>query len=229
MSGEGQGGPAGGGADEFTSRIQELEERGSAVLVTSDGSRAVHTDACRRLLGAAAGAPRPRLLVSTNGSVDVDSRVPPGSHLDATRVVTTGSPRSAAARAESADDVAVEDIGDASLSDLGVAITIGVDALVEEHGPLDPAELRVGVDSLVPLLDAHGERAVFEFLVYATGYLRTVDALGHVHLPVDREAYVARLLAPLFDAVVEVRVRDGRPQQRWHLDDGAVSSRWLPV
>lgn len=121
------------------------------------------------------------------------------------------------------------ELEDASLGDIGVAITEAVEGVHRRHAPLEATELRVGVDSLAPLLDAHGEAAVFAFLVVATQYLRTFDALGHFHLPAERDSYAARLLAPLFDIVVEVRARNGQSQQRWHLDDGAVTSRWLSL
>ena len=61
-----------------------------------------------------------------------------------------------------------------------------------------------------------------------TERVRSVRGLAHYHLPVDAEDDIAHVFRPLFDAVVELRVADGRPQQRWSLVDGP-SSDWLPL
>lgn len=219
--------PAGG--NEFESRLQEMKERGCTVLVTGDTSSDVHVGICRRLLGDESKHRR-RLLVSTNGTSGLDSRLPAGGlGSDDTEVIVASATRSAVAQTASPRGIDVVDLEDATPVDLGFAIVDAFEALEARHDPPEPAELRFGLDSLSPLLDAHGEQVVFEFLALVTRYVQANDALGHVHLPVERESYVARLLAPLFDAVVEVRVMDGQRQQRWHLDDGAVTSRWLSI
>jgi hypothetical protein len=228
MVGRGRDG-AGRSPDEFASRLDDLKERGCAVLVVGGGSKAVHVDMCRQLLGDDDAGPRRRLQVFTDGTVAVDEHVPGGAPAEVTRIVTASTTRSTAATASQPSGGDVVELDDASLADVGVAVVGVTEAFERRYGRLGPTELRVGVDSLAPLLDVHGERAVFQFLVLATGYVRQFDGLGHCHLPVDREAYVVRLLAPLFDAVVEVRVRNGRPQQRWHLDGGDVASPWLSL
>lgn len=216
-----------GSAGDFASRLRDLRSRGSAVLVTGGETRSVHTDVCRRLLGDDPAVDRHRLLVLTDGRPALEERAPTAD--SGPPVLDVAATRSAVARPAEDDDRDVVTLGDVSLPELGVEMAERVEAVRRRHGPLEPTELRVCVDSLVPLLDAHGEPAVFRFLVILTRLLREYDALGHAHLPVEREAYVARLLGPLFDAVVEARVREGRLQQRWHLDDGDLRSRWLPV
>lgn len=221
--------PAGEGTSDFGSRLQELKERGCAVLVTGDAPPELHAGICRRLLGDASRR-RHRLLVLANGTFELDTRLPgDGPGGGDTEVITTSATRSAAVQPASAPSVGVTELDDPALSDLGVAIVDAFRAVEERHGSLDPAELRFGLDSLSPLLSAHGEQAVFEFVAVLVGCVRAHGALGHVHLPVDRDGYEARLLASLFDAVVEVRTMDGRQQHRWHLDDGALTSRWLPI
>jgi hypothetical protein len=230
MTDSGASGPAGNRTDDFVSRLADLKERGGAVLVVGGGSREVHATACRRLMGDESAGVRHRLLVFTNGTFAVDPRIPQGAErLGDTTVITAAATRSAVAKGVASSDLNVVELDGASLAELGGSIVDAVGRIEDRHGPLEPTQLRIGIDSLSALLDAHGERAVFQFLVVATRYVRSVDGLGHFHLPVDREAYVARLLAPLFDAVVEVRVRSGRSEQRWHLDDGAVTSQWLSI
>jgi hypothetical protein len=111
----------------------------------------------------------------------------------------------------------------------GAAITDAVGKYERRYAPLEPTELRLCIDSLAPLLNVHDEESVFVFLLLVTAYIRGINALGHVHLSADRSDYVARLLAPLFDAVVEVRSRQDHHQQRWHLDGGTTTSRWSPA
>jgi hypothetical protein len=219
-----------GDTDEFARRLRELKANGSTFLVTGSGSREVHTAMCRRLLGEESVAPRHRLLVFTNGTFAIDERLPHGGPDGGdTQVLTASATRSTTAAASQTTGLDVVDLGDASLSELGAGIVEAVEGIERRNGRLDATELRVGVDSLSPLLDAYGERAVFKFLLVASSYLRELEALGHVHLPTHRESYAVRLLEPLFDAVVEVRVRAGQPQQRWHLDGGDVTSRWLSL
>lgn len=230
MTDKGDEGAPGEGSVDFANRLQELKDRGCAVLVTGDASTEIHTAICRRLLGDGTGTHRRRLLVFTNGTFGLAARLgPDGLDHGDTKVITSSTTRSAVVESVPSPTFDVVELGDASLADLGLAIVAAFQRTEKRHGPPDPAELRFGLDSLSPLLDAHGEEAVFEFLTLLTGYLRANDALGHVHLPVERDAFVARLLSPLFDAVVEVRVRDGRRQQRWHLDDGTATSRWLSI
>lgn len=230
MTEQGDRGASGNGPTDFASRLQELKERGCAVLVAGDAVGGVHTEICRRLLGDESMERRRRILVFTNGTFGLDTRLPPtGLRGEDTKVITTSNTRSAIVESVPSPSIDVVDLEDASLADLGLAIVDAIESIDDGDEPLEPAELRFGLDSLSPLLDSHGEQAVFEFLTIVTRYLRAYDALGHVHLPIERDAYVARLLAPLFEAVVEVRVRDGQKQQRWHLDDGAVTSRWLSL
>jgi hypothetical protein len=226
----GRGRSGDGDTDEFARRLRELKANGSTVLVTGSGSKEVHTAMCRRLLGEESVEPRHRLLVFANGTFAIDERLPHGGADGGdTQVLTASATRSTTAAASRTTGLDVVDLGDASLSELGAGIVEAVEGFERRHGRLDATELRVGVDSLSPLLDVHGERAVFNFLLVASAYLREFEALGHVHLPVTRESYVVQLLAPLFDAVVEVRVRAGQPQQRWHIDGGDVTSRWLSL
>lgn len=228
MPARGDGQSAGAGGNDFGSRLQELKEHGCMVLVTGESSSDVHARICRRLLGDEARRRR-RLLVFTNGTFGLETRLPRDGRSDDTEIITTSPARSAVAGTSSVPEIDVVELEDATLADLGIAIVDACRTLEDRHGPLEPAEMRFGLDSLTPLLDAHGEPAVFEFLIILTRYARAYDALGHVHLPVERDARVARVLAPLFDAIVEVHVRGGRKQHRWHLTDEPLTSRWLPI
>jgi len=116
-----------------------------------------------------------------------------------------------------------------SIAELGVAIGEAIEQLDSVAGGLDPAELRVAFDCVAPLLSEYDEQTVFRFLHVLTNDVRTVDGMAHVRLPEPLESETTRLLAPLFDAVVELRLDGTTPQQRWHFRDANVSSEWLPL
>lgn len=115
------------------------------------------------------------------------------------------------------------------LADLGDAIVAEIDAIEAESDGLVPAELRVCLDSLTPLLDAHDRDDVVRFLDRVTTRVKAAHGMGHVHLPVARDWDAVADFEESFDAVVELRVERGRTQQRWHLRDASVTSDWFSV
>lgn len=216
----------------FAQALSALKRRGSSVLVVGKGRDSTQLDACRRLLGDATAGPRHRILVSTEEGADIDQRLPanepgPGSVTLVDRAIKT---RSAAATQSpsSIGSVSTKLVEGDGLTSLGETIADAI-AGVETEGPLAPAELRVCLDSLAPLLDEHDESNVFDFLHALGGEVRRVNAMGHVHLPVEYEADPVATLAPAFDAVIELRVEDGVSEQRWHLTDEDITTDWLTV
>jgi len=218
----------------FAQALSALKRRGSSVLVVGKGRDCTQLDACRRLLGDAAAGPRHRILVSTEEGIDIDQRLPanepgsgPGSVTLVDRAIKT---RSAAATqpTSSIGSVSTKLVEGDGLAPLGEAVADAI-AAVETEGPLAPAELRVCIDSLAPLLDEHDESDVFGFLHALGGEIRRVNAMGHVHLPVEYDADPVTTLAPAFDAVIELRVEDDASEQRWHLQDEDITTDWLTL
>lgn len=242
-------------ASEFGNRLRELKTRGCAVLVVGSVPSNVHAMLCRRMFGERIDPPRQRLLVLTEGTVALGSRIPetepapesdarpgvgtspgietgegaPGSSEGETHVITAATARSTAPRVRAGWDVPVVDLAEPSLAELGMAIVCVFEGVERRHGPLEPAQVRFCLDSLTPLLDAHDEATVFEFLALLTGYVREMNGMCHLHLPAPPRTYAARLVAPLFDATVELRVGVDGPEQRWHLREDGFTSRWLPL
>ena len=239
MVGERSNGVPADSAAEFGERLQELKSRGCAVLVVGAVPSNIHVGLCHRMLGERATPPRQRLLVFTNGTVALDSGIPTsgptaanganGGRGGETHVITTATARTTATRAVADWDIPVVDLVDPSLADLGLAISEVFEDIEKRHGPPEPAQVRFCLDSLSPLLDAHDEAAVFEFLVLVTRYVRSMNGMGHFHLPLPRQAYAARLVAPLFDALVELRVGVDEPEHRWYLQEDGFTSQWLPL
>ncbi|PSP75388.1 hypothetical protein BRC81_15860 [Halobacteriales archaeon QS_1_68_20] len=217
--------------EEFRLRLQELKAQGSALLVVGDVPWDVWVDACEQLLGEGDELPRQRLLAFTNGSRSIRSRL--ADHhtggLGSTTAITTGLARSASARAPVHPEVPVIDLEYDSLTELGGAISGWIQETDARHGPLSPGELRLCVDALGPLLDVHGEAAVFDFLTLTAARARAADGMAHYHLSVDRHTEVVADLLPTVDALIELGIGADGPRQRWVLDGGDVESPWLPL
>ncbi len=201
------------------------------MLVVGNVPWDVWIDACEQLLGEGDSLPRHRLLAFTNGSRSVRSRLDEhhAGGLGTTTAFTAGVARSAGAQAPVHPEIPVVDLEYDSLAELGGAISGWVQETAARHGPLTPGELRLCVDSLLPLLDDHGEGAVSEFVALTAARARAVAGMAHYHLSVDRTADVVDDLRPAVDALIELRVDADGPRQRWLLDGGDVRSPWLPL
>ena len=218
----------------FAQALSALKRRGSNVLVVGEGRDCSQLDACRRLLGDATAGPRHRILVSTAEGIDIDRRLPTeeprsGSITLVDRAIKTRSATAAESPSTSSiGSVSTKLVEDGELGSLGEATAEAI-ATVEAEGPLAPAELRVCVDLLTPLLDEHDEQDVSEFLRTLGEEIRRVNAMGHVHLPVEYGSEPVETLAPAFDAVVELRVSGEESEQRWHLQDEGITTDWLTL
>lgn len=207
----------------FTQALASLKRRGSNLLVVGAASDGAHVDACDRLLGDAASSRR-RLFVLT-GRDHTAARGTPGESTVIEYETTT---RSAAAEAGSASAPAPSERV-VTLDGLGDATRAAVEAIEADADGLSPAELRLCFDSLRPLLEEYPEERVFRFLHALTADVGRVSGMGHFHLPVAYDDATVRTIAPLFDAVIEVRSGPGGTQQRWHLREADVSTDWLPL
>lgn len=234
-----QGG--GSGDERFSEELSQLKREGASVLVAGSVRTEQRQDLCRRLLGETAGQPRRRVLVSTAGDDNDGTQLigTGGEAVDSETLTLINYATQARCTAVSqADDTGLNPtpssteetpIEAATLADLGIAISSAIDAFEDETGGLAPAELRVGVDSLVPLLEEYGTERVFKFVHLTNGRTRDVDGMIHYHLPMDRDSDVASVLAPLFDIVVELREQNDVFQERWTINDGNLSSGWLSI
>lgn len=92
---------------------------------------------------------------------------------------------------------------------------------------LEPAELRLCLDSLRPVVEEHDAETVEEFLRPICGAVKETSGIGHYVLPVERESEHVTAIESLFDTVVELQVVDGRPEQRWHLQRPEHTTVWF--
>ncbi|MFD1513682.1 DUF7504 family protein [Halomarina rubra] len=221
-----------GGSPRFAAALRRLKREGARLLVTGEVNAAVHARQTRLLLGSPREE-RVRVLALVGGSSP--SRFLPDGVAptdDDVAVVTHGDTRSTAADVSSTDaDVSPSSAGEFPtdrLDGFSAAVQSAVDCQRTVHGPLSPAELRVGVVGAGGLLDGTGVDRV----------TRTLDALGecvvdrrgmfhcHVSGPVDAPETAA--LGAAFDARIDLRQRDGLPpEQRWTLPALDESSEWM--
>lgn len=211
--------------------LADLKEEGSSLLVAGAVPDDKHSQVSRQLLGDPSTGPRTNLLVLTEDRLDgIDARLPHGVDLDGPGgpqiIQVTKSDRSATAAAGPNGAVTpIDRVPADSLDELATTIYETVADLED----MEPAELRVAIDSLTPLLHLHGEEKVFKVLHLLIHTLKRRQAMTHVHLPVDPDTKQVRLLRPLFDVLVELRWTNSHVQQRWHVSDGDLVTDWLEL
>ncbi len=215
----------------FTRALAGLKRRGSGLLLV--GPQPAMQQACQRFLGESQTEPRQRLFVRTDGDCHHAREVSAGEpSASSTKVIErTTHTRSATTvpTINHGDEPETTTVTSDSLPGLGIAISEAIEGFERERGELESGELRVCFDSLVPLLEDFGDEAVFRFLHILTARIRHVNGMAHFHLPAEMDSKIVRTLAPVFDAVVEVRTAGGEPQQRWQLVQQDVTTDWLSL
>lgn len=226
--------------DEVFSLVRELDalkRRGSNLLVVGSDLPSSHAAVCRDFLGDDASRTRRRLFVLTDSGTPVEDRLPDlAGPPSADRVRTIGcdvDERSAAATCSGSASPRISEarVAAGDLDELGRTVSDAISAFDDAAGGLEPAELRVCFDSLTPLITAadRDRERTFRFLHLLTARIRSVRGMGHFHLPGPRASEHVRLLEPLFDATVELALRDGSLHQRWHLHEADLETEWLPA
>lgn len=207
----------------FVRSLDALKQEGSNILIVGTDAAEAHEMACQRLLGEADRDAVYRLHVT-------------GETSPAACEGTCGSPETERFRtidystltAEPETD-SVTDEGRPPLTALGIEIVETVDEFAAEADGLAPADLRICVDSLVPLCHEYEIETVFRLLHMATLRVDQGRGMGHYHLPLAREHNLVHLFEPLFDAVITVRSRDGIAEHRWSLRNSETTTDWLKL
>ncbi|MFC7231671.1 hypothetical protein ACFQMM_10050 [Saliphagus sp. GCM10025308] len=166
----------------------------------------------RRLLGTAPEEDRKRIVISTPGTeFDIDRLVDDADSGNAEIVSYQGTARSVsgdtmetAETAGSATPSAPPTPGTEApvttaetLGDIGVAVSSAIERFERDgDGGLEPGELRVGVDSLVPFLEEYGREAVFQCLHLLNGRTQAAGGIAHYQLPIERDASTVSILTP---------------------------------
>ena len=250
-SGGGKDHAGGEDAISFAHALDTLKQRGSALLVVGSVPDETYARASMRMLGdPTADPPRRRLLVVPEFDRQrVESRLNGSDDLapEWTRVVVHDSTARSAAAVEPVADsespvttaeptaagvlpaTRTVEVVDGELTSLGTTVSTVIAEFDRAANGLEPAELRLAFDCLPSLLTEYDEETVFRFLHPLIYHVRRVSGMSHFWLPRDRTTDTARVLEPLFDAVVELRIDRGTVKQRWHFRDVDLVSDWLPI
>lgn len=215
---------------QFTQRLSKLKREGCNILLV--GTEAL-SDGCARLLGESEARPRRRLFVTTDAdSASVRAKLDSvGAHESRDSAVVVdwdANTQSASTDEDDGQNLRVETV-EGDFKELGTTIESVVDGFEEATGGLVPSELRLCFDSLTPLVAEHELSSVSRFLLGLTETVERADGMAHYHLPADYDDATVEMLAPLFDAVVEVRHTDEAVQQRWHLSNPGITTDWLTL
>jgi hypothetical protein len=203
--------------DAFTQSLASLKRQGCSLLVAGPVRDGTHLQLSRRLLGEEGSVTRRRLVVITdcNGS---GNRRPDGSvDEDTYRVIDRRPAMRSAASCASPSSV---DISTLERDTINV-----IDDFDAAANGLAPAELRVCVDSLRPLVERYGWDGVKPFLATVTERVHETHGMGHIHYPVDLDCVTVTELFPMFDIIIEVQPG----KHRWHLLDDDIRTDWLQV
>ncbi|WP_158055790.1 DUF7504 family protein [Halorussus halophilus] len=243
--GSDEGEPESDGLTEFFNLLNEFKTNGCNLLLVGDAPRSIFTRASAQLFGDA-DAMRYRVLAVTDATPQsIADRLPdpnttPRPLSETTHVLNhTAVPRSVT----NADDLSTPDtladiretqIADPQLHGLQSAL---VDALADASDDADvirPADVRVGVDSLDPLVGHYGIDVVRNCLRTVGRHVHDHDAMAHYALRKPHESDATKALAEEMDAVIELRAvdpdkHDHDAEERWHISSEDLQMQWTPL
>lgn len=210
----------------FAQALGDLKRRGSNLLLVGTPAPEAHRAACERLLGDETAGSRRHLFVLTDGTHDHTHHRTDSNTRVITRAATTRS--AAATQAVSAPTGAPtpREIESDNLGELSWGIA---EELIDLEDEGDAGTIRLCFDSLSPILEDHDREEVVRFLHALTNRVRASSAMAHYHLPVERDSEVVRDVENSFDAVIQLRLTNGVPEQRWHILQEDLDSGWLQI
>lgn len=214
----------------FTRWLANLKQVGSNILVTGEVPDEVSAVASRRLFGRTDR--RFRVLALTDRSItDGHARLPDDASFDDPTTWIIDQRRGERSVPVTATGVTA-DLGSSATDDarsLCDEVRTAIDFYEREVGRLDPAELRVGVDSLFPLIQQ--DRTATERVLRTLGTaVRDVQGMAHCHLRVSDDDEIVDDLMALFDARIELRKLPGqKPEQRWYAPGIDAKTSWMQL
>ncbi|UPV74753.1 hypothetical protein M0R89_01460 [Halorussus limi] len=213
----------------FSEWLAKLKRTGSNILLTGEVPDAVSARASRSLFGREDR--RFRVLGLTDQTIrNAATRLPDDASFDdpTTWIIDQrrgerSVPATAQGFTPDSDSLRTDDA-----RQLCDEIQTAISFYDERADGLDPAELRVGVDSLFPLVQ-EDRAATRHVLGTLCATVRSVHGMAHYHLRVPDDEIVDDLMG-LFDARVELRRRPRRnPEQRWYAPEIDAKTPWMEL
>lgn len=200
----------------FSRVLHHLKRDGCNLLLVGVVPEEKRRRACRRLFGAA--DERRRRVFVTPDETTPATHLPGGGDHAGERVVHHHGVRGSTTATSPSRP----------LSELGRRVEQAVDEVTAVG--VEPGELRLGVNTLEPLLASYSVPAVKRFVDRVSERVVADNGMGHYVLPVPREDAMVEQFAPSFDAVLEHRVgADGTLEERWHVAEPELTSGWVGV
>lgn len=232
----------------FQSRLGQLKREGCNLLVVGDAPRELFTRASESMLGDP-DARRWRVFGRTDATPEsVRNRLPaasvaPRPQSETTQIVSHPiAPQRTTDAAETTTHIPEVTVSDTGLSGFRSELLEAIEQFnARSHRP---AEVRLSVDSLAPLLDCYDREAVRRFLRTVTDRVYDWNAMAHYVLPVAYDSDRCQRLVDEFDAVVELRTtseqadeqssfddspRSYHAQERWHLPESDATMPWVSL
>ncbi|MFC7078807.1 DUF7504 family protein [Halorussus caseinilyticus] len=229
----------------FLGILNQLKATGCAVLVVGDAPRELFTRASGQLLGDPETVRHRVLAVTDATSESVAERLPDRNvaprplaettrlvnHAHASRSITAASEPTTRPKLDGIREVRVSD---PELEEFRTGLVDAIDGAAESATALSPADLRVGIDSLVPLLERYHGEAVARCLDAVGRHVRSYDGMAHFVLPDAYESDRVQALRAHVEAVIELRAVDPSEyghdtQQRWHVPQQDITTKWTPL
>ncbi|WP_227375787.1 DUF7504 family protein [Haladaptatus halobius] len=205
----------------FTEWLAGLKSHGSNLLVTGDVPSETSAAFSRTLFGE---GQRTRVLALTDPTaLDADAHLPASSDDPNTRVVDRRIDRRAAAA------TATTASSEFDRETLRTEVISAIGRCGVEVGGFDPAELRLGVDSVEALSGGDDLVTLEQFLRSLTAIVRGSSGMAHYHLRLSDDDPLVDDLSSLFDARIELRKRPGRAEQRWHVPALDETTHWVEL
>lgn len=211
--------------------LSELKNRGCTVLISGCAPEAAFDEISASFLGR---PPERRSRVFGLLDRDVDRartrlrNAGPGNDPAIVVDAMADAPRTAtAADADLTGRPYVVRRTDYSLSGFETELARAIEDVRRLHGPFEPAQLRVCVDSLRPLAERYDADALREFLESLSATIVDARGMGHFVFP---DAYADSSLGsldPAFDVVVELRNENEHVEQQWRFRDRDISTPWM--
>lgn len=222
----------------FEEQLSVLQKHGCMALVTGETPNHTHPGVCDVLFGAEESAGNTEFYVKTTGGC---TSAPEDASLD-----ESPDPSGPAVGSDPTDlhilefktntrSVATENTCNAARSvTTSTATTLpeleeSADKYFDSLEPTSnfaPQELRVCVDDLYPVLDAHPTERVVHILRRIGIETKCRAGFGHAHLPVAKSE--VEYLKPIFDIVISIRSGSSvGVEQQWEIVETGTTSGWL--